>query len=107
MRPKPQMRRTRCFAGARKGVCALCGRHTHLSFHHLIPRKLHRRAHFRKHYQREELSRGVNICRLCHDGIHALYDEMTLARSLRTITDLKADARIRRHAAWVRKQRLH
>ena len=94
-----------CSAGARRGICALCGRTAPLTLHHLIPRKLHRRARFRKRHTREELARGVDLCRLCHDGIHDLYDPMTLARSLRTVTDLKSDPRIRKHAAWVRRQR--
>ncbi len=95
-----------CSAGAKRGACALCGRTAPLTFHHLIPRKLHRRARFRRLYTRDELARGVDLCRLCHDGIHDLYDEMTLARSLPTIADLRSDPRIRRHAAWVRRQRV-
>lgn len=87
------------------GPCALCGRQGALTFHHLIPKKLHRRPRFNKHHARSELAQGINICRLCHDGIHALYDEMTLAKSLRTLADLKNDPRIRKHAAWVRKQK--
>ena len=87
------------------GPCALCGRRSALTFHHLIPRKVHRRPRFKRSYPRAELARGIDICRLCHDGIHALYDEMTLAQSLRTLDDLKNDPRIRKHAAWVRKQK--
>jgi hypothetical protein len=66
---------------------------------------LHRRPRFKKYHPRAKLARGINICRLCHDGIHALYDEMTLAQSLRTLDDLRNDPRIRKHAAWVRKQK--
>ena len=105
MRTQPRHIKNRCHAGTRQGRCALCGRSAPLSFHHLIPRKIHRRPHFRKRYTREELARGVNLCRLCHDGIHALHDEMTLARYLRSISDLRADPRIRKHVAWVRRQR--
>jgi hypothetical protein len=35
--------------------CELCGREAPLTFHHLVPRKMHRRTYFRKHYSREEL----------------------------------------------------
>ena len=87
------------------GCCALCGRQGTLTFHHLIPKKMHRRPRFKKQFARSELARGIDICRLCHDGIHALYDEMTLGQSLRTLADLKNDAAIRKHAAWVRKQK--
>lgn len=87
------------------GPCALCGRRSTLTFHHLIPRKLHRRPRFKKYDPRAELARGIDICRLCHDGIHALFDEMTLAQSLRTLDDLRNNPRIHKHAAWVRKQK--
>ena len=87
------------------GDCALCGRHTALTFHHLIPRKLHRRPRFRKRYDREALQRGIALCRLCHKGVHRLHSEMTLARDLSTLEALSNDPAIRRHVAWVRKQR--
>ena len=77
-----------------------------LQFHHLIPRKVHRRARFRKQFDREYLNLGVRICRPCHRGVHRLYDEMTLATELCTITALRADERVQRHVAWVRKQRV-
>ena len=66
--------------------CALCEREVALTFHHLIPRKVHRRTRFRRHYTRESLNEGVMLCRLCHRGVHRLYDEMTLATRLNTPT---------------------
>jgi predicted restriction endonuclease len=87
------------------GRCALCGRHAELTFHHLIPRKAHRRPFFRKHFSREDLAAGVDLCRLCHKGVHRLHDEMTLARRLNSLDALRADPAIARHAAWVRKQK--
>lgn len=87
------------------GECELCGRHTDLSFHHLIPRKMHRRAHFKKHYSKEQLQAGVLLCRLCHRGIHRLYDEMTLAKQFQSLDALRADSAISKHVAWVQKQR--
>lgn len=85
--------------------CALCGRHVPLTFHHLIPRKMHRRNHFRRRYSRDELNRGVRLCRLCHRGLHRLYDEMTLARELSSLAALRADPLIGRHVEWVKKQK--
>lgn len=87
------------------GCCALCGRDTELTFHHLIPRKVHRRTRFRKHLGDDELRAGVDLCRLCHKGVHRLYDEMTLATRLNTLEALRADDALQRHAGWVRKQR--
>ncbi len=78
---------------------------TSLTFHHLIPRKLHRRNHFRKNYKREELNRGIAICRQCHNGLHRLYDEMTLAKRFSTLDTLLSDEAIRRHVAWCSRQK--
>lgn len=86
--------------------CALCGRVCALTWHHLIPRKMHRRSRFKKRYSREELQAGIWICRLCHDGIHAHYDEMYLAQHRNTLEALTADPAIQKHIAWVAKQKI-
>lgn len=86
--------------------CALCGRHCTLTFHHLIPRKLHRRAHFQKHYDKEALQRGIYICRACHSGVHRLYDEMTLGKQFSSLNALQEDENVQRHVAWVAKQKV-
>lgn len=95
-------------AGGRRGkpaCCATCGRDTVLTFHHLIPRKLHRRARFRRDYDRETLARGIHVCLACHRGIHRSYDEMTLAMRLNTLPSLLDDPVLARHFAWVAKQK--
>lgn len=89
----------------KSGQCLCCGRTTALTFHHLIPKKLHRRAFYRKKFDRETLNRGVNICRLCHDGIHDLYDEMQLAKQFSSAETLLADEALQRHFAWVAKKK--
>ena len=91
---------------ARNGLCPFCKRRVFLTFHHLIPRKLHRRARFRKHYSREELNRGIDVCRQCHDGIHDRYDEMTLYRHFPTAESLAEDPELARYFAWVSRQRV-
>ena len=87
------------------GECKLCRRKTHLTFHHLIPKKLHRRTRFRKHYRREDLNRGIDICRMCHNGLHVLYDEMTLAKKYSTLEALLQDEAVMRHVGWVGRQK--
>lgn len=76
-----------------------------LTFHHLIPKKLHRRDYFRKKFSRMELSRGIDICRFCHDGIHDRYDEMTLGKKLNSLEALRGDAALRNHIAWAARQK--
>lgn len=86
-------------------TCSLCHRQTALTFHHLIPKKVHRRTHFRKHFSRAELARGIPVCRKCHSGIHRLFDEMHLARELNTLDKLRANDDLARHVDWVARQK--
>lgn len=87
------------------GQCLLCERETELTFHHLIPRKLHRRSFFQKKYTKEFLNEGIMICYLCHKGLHKIYDEMKLAKEFSSIETIKKDAALLKHFEWVAKQR--
>lgn len=87
------------------GTCPLCGRVVHLTFHHLIPRKMHRRTFFRKHFDKAMLNQGIEICRMCHTGLHKRYDEMTLAKHYDTLDKILADPELQQHFAWVAKQK--
>jgi len=87
------------------GTCPLCQRHTQLTFHHLIPRKVHKRNFFAKSYSREQLNRGINICRPCNNGIHRCFDEMMLAKHYNRLEDLQAAPELAKHFSWVAKQR--
>lgn len=87
-------------------TCPLCQRECAMTFHHLIPRKMHRRTHFRKHYDKEQLNQGINICRQCHSGIHRQYDEMQLAKTFNTLEKLMNDEVLTRHFDWVSKQKI-
>nr|WP_246386622.1 hypothetical protein [Litorivivens lipolytica] len=84
----------------------MCARHSLLTLHHLIPRKLHRRTYYRKHFSREQLNVGVLICRQCHSGIHRIYDEMTLAKHFNSLASLQSDPALQKHFAWVAKQKI-
>jgi len=85
--------------------CPLCLRHVALTFHHLIPKKLHNRNFFKKKYKKNELRDGIMICRLCHDGLHDLYDEMTLGKDYNTLEAIQDDPALIKHFAWVAKQK--
>lgn len=91
---------------AKLASCRTCGRETALTFHHLIPRKMHRRTHFKKHFSKDELQAGVMLCRTCHSGIHKRYSEMELAKSFNTETLLKEDYELARFFTWVTKQKI-
>ncbi|MDX1736137.1 MAG: hypothetical protein R3228_17305 [Halioglobus sp.] len=91
--------------GEVQGHCPFCARSLALTFHHLIPRKVHRRPRFRRRYDAAELARGVYCCRDCHDAIHATYPEMELASRLNSPAALAQDAALQRHFAWLARQR--
>jgi len=49
------------------------------------------------------LDEVIYICRSCHDGIHDLYDERTLAKEFYTLEKLCADQTLQKHFMWVSK----
>lgn len=86
-------------------TCPLCRRNVDLTFHHLIPKKMHRRRYFRKTYTRKQMAEGIYLCRLCHTGVHDLFDEMSLAKQFNTPALLQANALLAKHCEWVSRQR--
>lgn len=86
-------------------ACVLCRRIMPLTFHHLIPRKLHRRTRFKKHFTKAALNQGIMVCQPCHRSIHQFYDEMTLGTRLNSLEALQADETIQKHVAWLAKQK--
>jgi hypothetical protein len=82
--------------------CALCERDRPLTFHHLIPRALHRRKRFATRYSREELAAGIDVCRDCHDAVHRFVSEKELGERFYTLEALRAHPEIARFVEWVR-----
>lgn len=89
-----------------KQACELCQRRAPLTFHHLIPRKVHRRARFQKHYTPEQLQQGIWVCYPCHRAIHKRHDEMTLALQFNRLDQLISDPDLAAHITWVKKQKV-
>jgi hypothetical protein len=86
--------------------CELCGREKPLTFHHLIPKAMHRKPRFQKRYSKETLrTQGLMICRLCHNGIHDLISEKELAEKFVTKDALVEHPGLAKHIGWVRKQK--
>ena len=91
----------------KEGHCELCNQFTKLTFHHLIPKKVHKKKKFIREFGRPEMkSRGLDLCKLCHDGIHDLVpSEKELAEDYNTKEKLLADDRISKHVEWASKQK--
>ena len=90
-----------------KTCCELCGRDQPLTFHHLIPCAVHRTKRFIARYGKEEMhTRGLYLCRLCHNGIHDLIPkEKDLADKYNTKDALLEHPGILKHVNWVKKQK--
>ena len=95
-----------CMESGTDGCCEFCGREKPLTKHHLIPRAVHTKKRYINLHGKEEMrTRGVQLCKLCHDGIHDLYEEKELADNFNTKELLLEDKRVRKHIKWVRKQK--
>ena len=89
---------------AADGACALCEREGPLTFHHLIPKTLHRKPRYRRRFARQELQAGVQLCRDCHDAVHRFVPEKTLGERYRTLEALRRHPDVARFVAWVRRR---
>ncbi|MFQ3188966.1 MAG: ABC-type sugar transport system ATPase subunit [Paraglaciecola sp.] len=67
---------------------------------------MHQRNFFKKTYKRQQLASGIYICRQCHNGIHLLFDEMTLAKRFNTLENLLVNEALQKHFRWVARQRI-
>lgn len=85
------------------GICTTCQRESHLTKHHLIPKKAHSLSKKRAKLTDEELNGTILVCRTCHDAIHKFYDEKTLAVEFNTLEKILEDEKLCRHFKWVRK----
>jgi len=87
-------------------ACELCGRDKPLTFHHLIPKAMHGKKRFQKRHTKDEMrTRGLNLCRLCHNGLHDLLTERELAEQFNSRELLLEHAGVAKHVAWVKKQK--
>jgi len=86
-------------------ACPLCERTRKLTFHHLIPRAMHRRKWCQRRFTADERSTGVYLCRDCHSAVHRFISEQELARNYNTLDGLRAHPQLDRFVGWAKKQR--
>lgn len=84
-------------------LCELCQCEEAYNFHHFIPRTLHLNKWFKKRFSREELQRGMGLCKSCHRAIHDLIPkEKELGRHYNTREKLLAHPRVSAYVQWKR-----
>jgi 5-methylcytosine-specific restriction endonuclease McrA len=83
------------------GPCELCGRHTTLTRHHLIPKMRHRNKRVRKMHDAEARAEVAMICRACHDNLHAHLTHKELERDYRSLDAIRAHPEVAKFSAWL------
>lgn len=94
--------------------CQMCERIMPLTFHHLFPKKVHKRIEERKRGDKGEATGipkhmlrtcGIMICRPCHSMLHKTFDHRTLAEEKNTLERICQDPKIVSWISYARKQK--
>lgn len=89
------------------GECCMCRRAPMpLTYHHLRPKKVHKMLIKRQGLTREDLGRGILICRQCHSAIHKALDHESLGTEYFTLERLLSHEAIQRWALYASKQKV-
>ena len=87
-------------------LCQLCQSDEAHNFHHFIPRTVHSSKWFKKRFPREEMARGIEVCKQCHRAIHDLIpDEKELGRDYNSMERLLGHPEMEKYVAWKRSRR--
>ncbi|CAG8567844.1 16803_t:CDS:2 [Cetraspora pellucida] len=87
-------------------VCQNEQEHMPLTFHHLIPRVMHKRVVKKGLFTKEEcLTRGTNICRPCHSACHKMISHEKMAYEYNTVDKLLEHEGVIKFVTWVSKQK--
>ena len=89
-------------------TCSCCQRESdYLTKHHLIPRTRHRNKIVRKKFTRDQLNTTINLCRPCHNQIHAIFTEKELERNYNSLETLTTHAEIIAFVEWIKDKPQH
>jgi len=76
-----------------------------LTYHHLIPREVHRKV-LKRGWHREDMLNSVAwLCRPCHSMVHRVATNEELARHYHTVELLLEREDVKKWAAWVGRQK--
>lgn len=85
--------------------CELCKRENQiLNFHHFVPRTLHKTKWYKKNFTKEELQKGINICKEdCHKEIHKFISEKDMGKKYNTLEKLLTHPKVKKYVEWLKK----
>lgn len=81
--------------------CELCGREARTTRHHLVPKS--RKRSWKKTSGDAELP-TADLCRDCHEKVHATFGHRELETAYRSIEALRAAPELASYIKWIRKQ---
>lgn len=85
--------------------CGLCEREKELTFHHYIPKALHKNKLFIKLYEKKYMkSHGVNLCDDCHYAIHHFHTEKELGKYYNDMKKLLTSEKVKNFLKWIKRQ---
>lgn len=85
-------------------LCQLCEADPIHSFHHFIPRTVHRNKWFKKRFTKVEMrTSGLELCKQYHEMLHELISEKELGRQFNTRDKLVAHPEVAKYLAWKRR----
>ncbi len=86
-------------------TCTLCERERPLTFHHLVPKKVHKKSILLKKFTKEEMqTMGLMLCTDCHKAIHRHIDHIELGRFYHSKEALLEHPEVAKFVKWVAKQ---
>lgn len=98
--PPPEY--TPALVASRPEGCEICQReHLPLTYHHLIPRRMHVKAVKRDWHKNWELNKVAWLCRACHSFVHKIASNEELAKELYSVELLTEREDVQKWAAWV------
>ena len=75
-----------------------------LTKHHMIPVSRHKNKKIKAAFTKEERHQTIDLCRECHNQIHALISEKDMAYEFNTFEKLIAHEGIAKYLRWIRKK---
>lgn len=89
----------------RQKTCDFCERERPLTFHHLVPKKVHKKSILLKKFTKEDMqTMGLMLCSDCHKTIHRHIDHIDLGKFYHTKEALLGHPEIGKFVKWVAKQ---
>ncbi|CCX16455.1 hypothetical protein FPQ18DRAFT_339692 [Pyronema domesticum] len=93
------------YKDTRTEECEICERMVPLTYHHLIPREVHKKVLKRGWHQEWELNKVAWLCRPCHSTVHRVATNEELAKEWFTVEKLLEREDIGKWRSYVGKQR--